>query len=191
MRGLSPDAGSDQRGNSAEHSRQLDREAAASVRATGVTVVKTETIPFMPKRVSRVRAGHRGLRPGRRRDRPCPVVAPRRRCGPVRVPAEDRRLRLPKVVQAMRLTSGERIDIALIPPPANRLAHAVARFEASFVCRAVPGGTEVNRSLEFRFAPSWRGRGRTSRLTPAAHAELEIGACPTPAHGGPPDAGEE
>jgi hypothetical protein len=65
-------------------------------------------------------------------------------------------LRLPKVVQAMRLTAAERIDIALTPPPANRLAHAVARFEASFVCHAVPGGMELTRSLEFRFAPGFR-----------------------------------
>ena len=65
-------------------------------------------------------------------------------------------LRLPKVEQTMRLTPGQRIDIALTPPPANRLGNAVARFEASFACRAVPGGTEVIRSLRFRFAPSFR-----------------------------------
>ena len=65
-------------------------------------------------------------------------------------------LRLPKVVQTMRRTTGERIDIGLNPPPANRLAHAVARFEASVVCRAVPDGTEVTRSLEFWFAPGVR-----------------------------------
>ncbi|HXT91172.1 MAG TPA: SRPBCC family protein [Trebonia sp.] len=65
-------------------------------------------------------------------------------------------LRLPKVEQIMRLTPGERIDIALTPLPANRLGHAVARFEASFACRAVPGGTEVVRSLQFRFTPGFR-----------------------------------
>ena len=65
-------------------------------------------------------------------------------------------LRLPKVEQTMRLTPGERIDIALTPPPANCLGHAVAQFDASFACRAVPGGTEVIRSLQFRFAPGVR-----------------------------------
>jgi hypothetical protein len=63
-------------------------------------------------------------------------------------------LRQPKAVQTMRLTPGERIDIALTPRPANRLAHAVARFDASFVCLEIPGGTEVTRTLRFRFAPA-------------------------------------
>lgn len=63
-------------------------------------------------------------------------------------------LRQPKVVQTVRLTPGERVDIALTPRPANRLAHAVARFDASFVCRDTPGGTEVIRTLRFRFAPA-------------------------------------
>ena len=59
----------------------------------------------------------------------------------------------------MRELSGVTVvktDIGLNPPPANRLAHAVARFEASVACRAVPGGTEVTRSLAFRFAPGFR-----------------------------------
>lgn len=65
-------------------------------------------------------------------------------------------LRQPKVVQYAQLTPGERIDIGLTPLPANRLAHAMARFEASFVCRPVAGGTRVVRTLEFRFTPALR-----------------------------------
>jgi Polyketide cyclase / dehydrase and lipid transport len=65
-------------------------------------------------------------------------------------------LRQPKVVQQVRLTPGKRIDIALSPLPANRLAHAIAHFEASFECVAVPGGTEVVRTLAFRFSRPFR-----------------------------------
>ncbi|MGH3503632.1 MAG: SRPBCC family protein [Nocardioidaceae bacterium] len=60
-------------------------------------------------------------------------------------------LRQPKVVQHARLTPGRRVDIGLTPLPANRLAHAMAWFRASFECRAVDGGTRVVRTLEFRF----------------------------------------
>lgn len=63
-------------------------------------------------------------------------------------------LRQPKVVQQMRRTPGERIDIALAPKPQNRLAHAMAEFEASFVCTPDPaGGTAVVRTLDFRLTP--------------------------------------
>jgi len=62
----------------------------------------------------------------------------------------------PKVVQQARLTPGRRIDISLSPLPLNRLAHAIAHFEASFVCAAVNGGTQVTRTLEFRFARTVR-----------------------------------
>jgi hypothetical protein len=65
-------------------------------------------------------------------------------------------LRQPKVVQTVRLTPGERIDIALTPRPANRLAHLVAQFEASFTCREEPSGTQVTRTLRFRFTPVFR-----------------------------------
>src|SRR6185437_274814 len=105
---------------------------------SGVTVVKTETIPCTPSEFLEFVLDIDG-----------DVV--QFACLP-----KIAGLRLPKVVQTMRLTSGERIDIGLDPPPANRLAHAVARFEASVVCRAVPGGTEVTRSLAFRFAPGFR-----------------------------------
>jgi len=63
-------------------------------------------------------------------------------------------LRQPKVVQHLRLTPGERIDITLAPKPQNRLAHAMAEFEAGFVCTPDPaGGTTVVRTLEFRLTP--------------------------------------
>ena len=80
-------------------------------------------------------------------------------------------LRQPKVVQYAQLTPGERIDIGLMPLPANRLAHAVARFRASFEChpvdaRPVDGQqgddqqgehrTHLVRTLEFEFAPALR-----------------------------------
>ncbi|MHA6800401.1 SRPBCC family protein [Bounagaea algeriensis] len=62
-------------------------------------------------------------------------------------------LRQPKVIQYARLTPGHRIDIALTPLPANRIAHALAQFQASFECEAVEAGTRVVRTLEFRFTP--------------------------------------
>jgi len=62
----------------------------------------------------------------------------------------------PKVVQQAALTPGRRIGISLSPLPRNRLAHAIAHFEASFVCAPVDGGTEVTRTLEFRFTPAVR-----------------------------------
>ena len=65
-------------------------------------------------------------------------------------------LRQPKVVQQVRLTPGERADVTLSPKPANRLAHAMAQFEASFACRPVDGGTEVTRTLRFTFKAPFR-----------------------------------
>lgn len=62
----------------------------------------------------------------------------------------------PKVVQQARLTPGTRIDITLSPLPRNRLAHTIARFDASFECAEVEGGTHVTRTLNFRFAPAVR-----------------------------------
>ncbi|GAB3810212.1 SRPBCC family protein [Kribbella italica] len=61
-------------------------------------------------------------------------------------------LRQPKVVQFVELTPGRRIDIGLLPKPLNRLAHAVARFEASFECEPSAGGTLVTRTLQFTFS---------------------------------------
>jgi hypothetical protein len=65
-------------------------------------------------------------------------------------------LRQPKVVQFVELTPGRRVDIGLLPRPANRLAHVMAHFEASFECEPVDGGTQVTRRLEFRFSPAVR-----------------------------------
>lgn len=62
----------------------------------------------------------------------------------------------PTVVQQIRLTPGERIDISLSPLPRNRLAHATAHFAASFECTPIPGGVQVTRTLEFRFTPALR-----------------------------------
>lgn len=62
-------------------------------------------------------------------------------------------LRQPKVIQYARLTPGHRIDIGVTPLPANRIAHALARFQASFECEAVDAGTRVVRTLEFQFTP--------------------------------------
>lgn len=62
----------------------------------------------------------------------------------------------PKVVQRMRLTPGRRIDISLSPLPSNRVAHAMAHFEASFECAEARGGTHLIRSLVFGFSPAFR-----------------------------------
>lgn len=43
-------------------------------------------------------------------------------------------LRQPKVVQFIELTPSRRVDIGLLPKPHNRLAHTMARFEASLEC---------------------------------------------------------
>jgi hypothetical protein len=65
-------------------------------------------------------------------------------------------LRQPTVVQQVRLTPGERIDITLSPRPHNRLAHAMASFDAHFEATATEGGTRVVRTLNFRFTPAVR-----------------------------------
>jgi len=65
-------------------------------------------------------------------------------------------LRQPKVVQFLELTPGRRIDIGLLPKPHNRLAHAMARFEASFDCVPTDGGTRITRTLQFTFRPALR-----------------------------------
>ena len=62
-------------------------------------------------------------------------------------------LRQPKVIQSMRLTPGRRIDIGLTPLPANRIAHAMADFHASFQTSQTDGGTLVVRTLTFQFKP--------------------------------------
>ena len=73
------------------------------------------------------------------------------------------------VIQLIELTPGERVDISLAPAPRNRIARAMADFHASFVCREVPGGTEVTRTLDFTFPAAVRWfyepllRGRLQR----------------------------
>lgn len=64
--------------------------------------------------------------------------------------------RQPKVIQFAELTPGRRIDIGLLPPPCNRLAHALAHFQASFECIAKDDVTRVTRTLEFTFNPAVR-----------------------------------
>jgi hypothetical protein len=105
---------------------------------SGVAVVKTETIPCTPNEFLEFVLDIEGY--AEVDDKIAPVLWSRRDGNVVQFACLPKiaGLRLPKVVQTMRLTSGERIDIGLNPPPANRLAHAVARFEASVACRAVP-----------------------------------------------------
>ncbi|KAB2346084.1 SRPBCC family protein [Actinomadura rudentiformis] len=62
----------------------------------------------------------------------------------------------PPTVSQMRRTPGERIDIRLAPPPANRLSRLTTDFDASFVCTPVEGGTRLIRTLNYRFKP-WLG----------------------------------
>jgi hypothetical protein len=84
-------------------------------------------------------------------------------------------LRQPKVVQFAELTPGRRIDIGLLPRPKNRLAHALARFQASFECVAEGGVTRVVRTLEFTFTPAvrWLAEPLFRRRLPAqVHDEI-------------------
>jgi hypothetical protein len=62
----------------------------------------------------------------------------------------------PPSVSRMELTPGERVDVALAPPPANRLARLASDFDASFVCTPVDGGTKLVRTLNFHFRPVLR-----------------------------------
>ena len=62
-------------------------------------------------------------------------------------------IRQPAVAQFMDLTPGRRIDIGLLPKPANRLAHAMAQFHASFACVDVDAGTMVTRGIDVDLLP--------------------------------------
>ncbi|MGW0247686.1 SRPBCC family protein [Nocardia goodfellowii] len=62
----------------------------------------------------------------------------------------------PPSVSQMRLTPGERVDVQLAPPPANRLSRLASDFTASFVCTPVAGGTRLVRTLNFDFKPPLR-----------------------------------
>jgi len=86
-------------------------------------------------------------------------------------------VRQPTTVQQARLTPGERIDIALSPPPRNRLQHAIARFDASFACTRYDGGTRVTRTLTFQFSPvvRWLLEPMLRRRLPAeVHEEIRL-----------------
>lgn len=62
----------------------------------------------------------------------------------------------PKVVSRMRLTPGERVDIAYAPLPHNKLNHRISSLQASFVCDPVLEGTLVRRTLSIEFIPVLR-----------------------------------
>ena len=63
----------------------------------------------------------------------------------------------PTLVSQEWLTPGRgRVDIVLAPAPHNLLIRLITKYEASFECVAVPGGTEVTRSERFRLNPPFR-----------------------------------
>lgn len=67
------------------------------------------------------------------------------------------RVALARVAHPVSGWVGKRIDIALAPPPANRLTRMASDFDASFVCTPVEGGTRRwVRTLNFRFRPVLR-----------------------------------
>ncbi|MGH3901252.1 MAG: SRPBCC family protein [Pseudonocardiaceae bacterium] len=73
----------------------------------------------------------------------------------------------PPSVAQLRLTPGKRIDITLVPPPANRLTRMASDFDASFACTPVEGGTRLVRTLNFRFKP-WFAVARRAAATASA-----------------------
>lgn len=81
------------------------------------------------------------------------------------------------VVQYLDLSPGERVDVSLAPIRANRIAQAMAEFTASFVCQPVAKGTEVTRTLTFRFpvALRWFYEPLLRRRLPA-EVEAELAA---------------
>ncbi|RZQ61602.1 SRPBCC family protein [Amycolatopsis suaedae] len=82
----------------------------------------------------------------------------------------------PKVISRMQLTPGERIDIALAPPPRNRLNHKVSTFSASFVCEPVDDGTRLTRTISLGFHPAIRWLVEPilrRRLPPDVEREVE------------------
>lgn len=63
----------------------------------------------------------------------------------------------PTLVSQERLVSSlRRVDISLAPLPHNLLIRIITRYEASFECTPVPGGTVVVRSERFRLNPPFR-----------------------------------
>jgi Polyketide cyclase / dehydrase and lipid transport len=59
----------------------------------------------------------------------------------------------PPAISQLRLTPGERIDIALAPWPQNKFNHRIARFRASFACEPAGDRTTVTRVVSFQFIP--------------------------------------
>lgn len=78
------------------------------------------------------------------------------------------------VVSRMTLTPGHRVDIALAPPPANRVTRWASEFDASFVCTPAPEGTTVTRTLTFRFRPYLRLMERVLRRSMTDDVREEI-----------------
>ncbi|WP_020496102.1 SRPBCC family protein [Sciscionella marina] len=84
----------------------------------------------------------------------------------------------PKVVQWMRLTPGQRVDIGLAGPPRNRLTRMLAEFTASFEVTATEAGrTRLVRTLNFTFWPPLRRIAEPllrERLTAEVHEEVAL-----------------
>lgn len=83
----------------------------------------------------------------------------------------------PPAISQMTLTPGTRVDVALAPPPANRLARLASDFTASFVCTPVEGGTELVRTLNYDFRPpfGWLARRLLRRrMTAEVHDEVRL-----------------
>jgi hypothetical protein len=58
----------------------------------------------------------------------------------------------PPVVALLTVEPGRRIDVALAPPPANRLQHRMARYTASFAGEPDGDGTRARRTVSYEFA---------------------------------------
>jgi Polyketide cyclase / dehydrase and lipid transport len=83
----------------------------------------------------------------------------------------------PPTISRMVLTPGERVDVELAPPPANRFARMASDFTASFVGTPVEGGTELVRTLNFDFRPvlGWLlERLLRRRMTAAVRDEVRL-----------------
>jgi hypothetical protein len=81
----------------------------------------------------------------------------------------------PVTVSRMTLTPGRRVDVALAPPPANRISRMLSDFTASFDCTPVENGTKLVRTLNFGFNRLLRGFAeRFLRARIQAEVEEEI-----------------
>lgn len=86
----------------------------------------------------------------------------------------------PKLVQQVRLTPGDRIDIANAPLPHNKIGNRLMDFQASFVCRSGAGGTVVTRTVEMTFprVVAWLAEPILARGLQAA-VDLEVAQAKT------------